>query len=58
VRTDSLQRQRHDAYREALEHLELIGYPAAPLVPELRHLWRRGGSDRTLAEATLRRWSA
>jgi hypothetical protein len=39
-----------EAYAAAVEHLRAQGLQAAPLVPELRALWRHGGHDRELAQ--------
>jgi hypothetical protein len=50
--------KRTDAYREAVEHLAAEGLLAGALKPELRQLWRRGGSDRRVAETIVRRWAA
>ena len=47
-----------DGYADAVEHLDANGLGAAGLSPELRLLWRRGGSDRQLAEQIERRWTA
>jgi hypothetical protein len=45
-----------DGYRDALEHLEAHGLTGSPLLPELRMLWQRGGSDRRLAQTIAQRW--
>jgi hypothetical protein len=37
-----------DAYAAALRHLKAAGLAGAPLVPELRAMWRRGGDDRRM----------
>lgn len=50
--------KRVDAYRNALDYLADHGLCGAALTPECRALWRRGGSDRALAEQTVRWWSA
>ena len=39
-----------------VEHLSQLGYPAAPRIPELRALWRRGPSERRLVSAVTTRW--
>jgi len=49
---------RVDAYGSAVEYLDEQGLPAAPLMPEARQLWRRGGSDRAVADRVVRRWTA
>jgi len=49
--------QRVDGYRAAVEHLSRHQLHAAALAPELRQLWRRGGSDRRMAETVVRRWN-
>ena len=43
-----------DAYTSTVEMLAALGYPAAPLVPELRGLWRRG--DREAVSSVTSRW--
>ena len=48
---------RVDAYRAAVEHLREHGVPAALLTPEARQLWKRGGSDRALADRVVRTWT-
>lgn len=45
-----------DAYVAVVEHLSQLGYPAAPRIPELRALWRRGPSERRLVSAVTTRW--
>jgi len=50
--------KRVDGYRDTIEHLAEHGLGAAALSPELRALWRRGGSDRQLAEQINDRWTA
>jgi len=50
--------KRVDAFLEAAEWLEGHGLAPAALLPECRQLWQRGGSDRQLADDTVRRWSA
>ena len=49
---------RTDAYLAAIGHLAAEGLLAGALTPELRQLWRRGGSDRQVAETIVRRWVA
>ena len=39
-----------DGYRDAVEHLLALDLGPHPFIPELRALWRRGGTDRALAE--------
>jgi hypothetical protein len=46
--------QRVDGYRQAVQHLDAHGLTAAPLLPELRQLWRAG--DRELVAAVTARW--
>ena len=41
-------------YREAVRHLDAHGMTAAPLLPELRRLWRSG--DRELVAAITAHW--
>ncbi len=55
---DNPSEKRTDGYRDAIEHLAEQGLCAAALTPELRLLWRRGGSDRRMAESINRRWTA
>lgn len=43
-------------YLRACEHLAEHGLHPAALKAECRALWRRGGADRELAEAIVRRW--
>ena len=50
--------KRVDGYQDAIEHLAAEGLLAGALTPELRQLWRRGGSDRQVAETIVRRWAA
>lgn len=50
--------KRVTAYREAVEHLAEHKLDAAPLMAEARQLWRRGGSDRAVADRVVRRWTA
>ena len=50
--------KRTTAYREAVEWLAEHKLDAAPLMPEARQLWRRGGSDRAVADRVIRRWTA
>jgi hypothetical protein len=45
-----------DGYRDALQHLEALGLTGYPVLPELRMLWQRGGSDRRLAQNIAQRW--
>lgn len=45
-----------EAYFSAVEHLRAIGYPAAPRIPELRALWRRGPQGRRLVAAVTTAW--
>ena len=49
---------RVDGYLAAVEHLHKHGLPAALLTPEARQLWKRGGSDRAVADRVVRRWTA
>lgn len=44
-----------DAYAAAAELLASLGYPPAPLLPELRGLWRRG--ERGLVASVTSRWA-
>ncbi len=45
-----------DGYRDALAHLDYHGLIGAPILPELRLLWQRGGSDRRVAQAVAQCW--
>jgi hypothetical protein len=45
-----------DGYRDAILHLDANGLLAAPLLPELQIMWRRGGTDRQLAVHIAERW--
>ncbi len=45
-----------DGYRDALEHLADLGLIGAPIMPELRELWQRGGDDRRLAQTVAQSW--
>lgn len=45
-----------DAYAAAVHHLNHLGLGAAPLLPELRQLWRRGASERQLVGAVTTGW--
>lgn len=45
-----------DGYRDALVHLDLLGLTAAPRIPEMRALWRRGGADRLIVTHVAKRW--
>lgn len=42
-------------YADAVRLLDELGYPAAPLLPELRAAWRRG--DRELVASVTTRWA-
>ena len=48
--------KRVDGYRDAIEHLDAEGLCPGALTPELRRLWRRGGTDRKIANEIGRRW--
>ena len=43
-----------DAYAATVELLDSLGFPAAPLLPEMRGLWRRG--EHQLVSAVTSRW--
>lgn len=45
-----------DAYAQAVELLDGLGYPAAPLLPEVEILLRHGAAERRLMQRVLRRW--
>lgn len=45
-----------EAYLQAARHLQALGLTPAPLIPELRLAWQRGGKDRRLAQAIAQRW--
>ncbi|SBS73709.1 conserved hypothetical protein [uncultured Mycobacterium sp.] len=45
-----------DGYRDAVEHLGILGLTAAPRIPEMRVLWRRGGDDQRLVRMLAERW--
>lgn len=42
-------------YAATVQLLDELGYPAAPLVPELRAMWRQG--DRHLVASVTTRWA-
>ena len=48
--------KRVEAYADAVHHLHLHGLGAAPLVPELRVLWRRSADDRKLVQSITEQW--
>jgi hypothetical protein len=43
-------------YREAALHLAAYGLLAAPRVPEMRVMWRRGGDDQRLVRGIAEQW--
>ena len=45
-----------DAYRDAALTLSAAGLTPAALLPEMRALWRRGGTDRNLVRDIATRW--
>lgn len=45
-----------DGYRDAVVHLHVLGLTAAPRIPEMRALWRRGGDDHRLVRMLAERW--
>lgn len=45
-----------DAYAAALRHLKAAGLAGAPLVPEMRAMWRRGGDARRMVEDVAGGW--
>ncbi len=45
-----------DGYRDAALHLAAHGLLAAPRIPEMRTLWKRGGDDQRLVCAIAERW--
>lgn len=45
-----------EAYCLAAQHLAAAGLGPAPLLPELRLMWQRGGAERRLAQAIVQRW--
>jgi hypothetical protein len=45
-----------DGYRDAVRHLRGLGLPAAPFLPEMRALWRRGPEERRLVAEITERW--
>ncbi len=45
-----------DGYLQAAQHLESLGLTPAPLMPELRLMWQRGGTDRRLAQSIAQKW--
>ena len=45
-----------EGYASAVELLNSLGYPAAPLLPEMRALWRRGRDERRIMQQVARRW--
>lgn len=48
--------RRVEAYADAVHHLHSHGLGAAPLVPELRVLWRRSADDRKLVQSITEQW--
>lgn len=46
-----------DGYRDAVLLLESLGLTPAPMLPEMRALWRRGGSDRELVSSVAEKWA-
>jgi hypothetical protein len=50
--------RRVDAYYEACAWLEGMNLLPAPLLPECRELWSRGGVERRTAERLVGRWAA
>lgn len=45
-----------DGYRDAVAHLGFLGLTAAPRIPEMRALWRRGGDDQRVVRMLAERW--
>lgn len=45
-----------DGYADAIHHLHQHGLTPAPLVPELRVLWRRSADARRLVQSITERW--
>jgi hypothetical protein len=45
-----------DGYAEAVRHLHDHGLVAAPLIPELRAMWRRSADDRKVVQQITSRW--
>lgn len=45
-----------DGYRDAVAHLRAHDLLAAPLLPELRALWRRGPAERPVVAEIAERW--
>jgi hypothetical protein len=45
-----------DGYRDAVQHLDAAGLLAAPRIPEMQIMWRRGGDDQRLAREIAERW--
>ena len=45
-----------DAYREAVLTISAVGMTPAPFLPEMRIMWRRGGTDRDLVRTIATRW--
>jgi hypothetical protein len=45
-----------DGYRDAALHLRALGLLPAPLLPEMRALWRRGPEERRLVAEIASRW--
>jgi len=43
-------------YRDAAEHLLHLGLLPAPLLPEMRALWRRGPEEQRLVAEITSRW--
>jgi len=53
---DQVTEQYVDGYRDAVLHLDAHGLLAAPLIPEMRALWRRSDDDRRLVRQIAERW--
>jgi hypothetical protein len=47
---------RVQAYADAVQHLHAHGLEAAPLIPELRAMWRRSADDRKTVQEITSRW--
>lgn len=47
---------RVDGYNAAIRYLASHGLTAAPLLPEMRALWRRGNEERQLVQTIAERW--
>ena len=45
-----------EGYAATVELLHSLGYPPAPLVAEMRALWRRGRDERRMVQQVAQHW--